>query len=168
MVHLKHTDKIGSILLIALAASVVVVTADFPRGPTETGPAFYPRTIAALISFFALVQLGRSLARESVRSHEIDLAAAKRVAGAFLLVVLYVLLLPWLGFVLSTVAFLAVSMRYSGVTSPLRLAGVSVGLTLLLYYTFVVFLRVPLPESPLLPVAPHLPSVLLGTAGVIG
>lgn len=167
MVHLKHTAKIGSILWIALAAGVFVVTADFPRGPGETGPAFYPRTIAALIAFFALVQLVRSLERDAVRSHEIDLGAAKRVAGAFLLVVLYVLLVPWLGFVLATVAFLAVTMRYSGVTSVLRLGGVSIGLTLLLYYTFVVFLRVPLPESPLVPIAPHLPSLLVGT-GVVG
>ncbi|RKD95171.1 tripartite tricarboxylate transporter TctB family protein [Halopiger aswanensis] len=160
MVDLRHTDKIGSGLFLALAAGIFVVTADFPQGIGETGPAYYPRVLAALLAGFALLQLGWSLKRDGVRSHEIDPAAAKRVVGAFLLVVCYVLLLPWFGFVLTTVGFLAVSMWYSGVRSPLRLAAVAVGLTVLLYYVFVVFLRVPLPESPLIPVARYLPSVV--------
>lgn len=161
-VRIAHTDKIGSILLLALAAGIFVVTAEFPRGPAETGPAFYPRMIAVLIAFFALVQLARSFQSGDVRSHEIDRAVTIRVTIAALLVVAYVLLLPWLGFVTGTVAFLLVAMWYSGVRSYPRMVLVSVGLTVLLYYTFVVFLRVPLPVSPLYPVSEHLPGLVWG------
>jgi hypothetical protein len=163
-VNLSHTDKIGSILLLAVAVGIFVVTADFPTGPAETGPAFYPRMIAVLIAFFALVQLGRSLRGEGVRSYELDRDVAIRVAAAFLLVVAYVLLLPWLGFVTGTVVFLIAAMRYSGVTSYGRMVLVSVGLTLVLYYTFVVFLRVPLPVSPIYPVSEYLPGLVWGVA----
>lgn len=159
-IELSHADKIGSVLLLALAAGVFVVTADFPRGPTETGPAFYPRMIAVLIAFFAFVQLGRSVRRDGVRSHEIERDTTVRVVGTVALVVAYVLLLPWVGFVAGTAAFLLVAMRYSGVRSYARMVPVSIGLTLVLYYAFAVFLRVPLPESPLYPVAESLPWLL--------
>lgn len=161
-ITLSHTDEIGSVLLLLLAAGVFVVTGDFPQGPGETGPAYYPRMIAVLIALFALLQLGRSLAKGRVRSHEISRAVAMRVTVPFVLVVAYVLLMPWLGFLASTTLFLVVAMRYSGVESLLRSGGVAIGFTLLLYYAFVVFLRIPLPESPLYPVARHLPGVVTG------
>lgn len=166
--NVQHTDTIGSILLLALSAVVFIVTADFPAGPGETGPDFYPRVIAILIAFFALVQLGHSLLEGEQLTHELSLEVTMRVVGAFALVVAYVWLLPRLGFVLGTVAFLVVAMAYSGVRSYVRMAFVSVGLTLGLYYVFVVFLRIPLPEGELYPVAELLPSVVIvwSSAGV--
>jgi len=161
-IEISHADEIGSVLLLGLAVGIFLVTADFPRGPAETGPAYYPRMIAVLIAFFALVQLGRSVRRDGFRSHTIEREVTTRVIGATLLIVAYVLLLPWLGFVTGTVLFLLVAMRYSGVESYSRMLLVSTGLTLLLYYTFAVLLRIPLPVSPIYPISRHLPSLVLG------
>lgn len=161
-IKVSHTDEIGSVLLLLLAAGIFVVTGDFPQGPGETGPDYYPRMIAVLIAFFALVQLGRSRYEDAARSHEIELPIAKRVIATLALIVVYVLLMPWLGFVTSTALFLVVAMRYSGVRSHLQMLAVAVGLTLILYYTFVVLLRIPLPESPLYPVSRYLPSLVAG------
>lgn len=159
-IELRRTDTIGAILWLALAAAVFVVSAGFPAGPDETTPAFYPRVIAGLIALFALAQLGRSLSADTTRSHEVTAGATKRVLGALVLVVAYVFLLPWLGFLVATAGFLVVGMRYSGARSPLRIGGVAVGLTLMLYYTFAVFLRIPLPENPFYSVAGLLPGLM--------
>ena len=159
-ITLEHTDKIGSLLLLALSVVIFIVTADFPAGPGETGPDFYPRVIAVLIAFFALVQLGYSVTRGEQLSHEISLEVTIRVVGALVLVVAYVVLLPRLGFIVATILFLAVAMRYSGVTTYGRMVVVSVGLTVLLYYTFAVFLRVPLPDAEWEPVAEIIPTIV--------
>lgn len=166
-ITLKNTDKIGSILLLALSAAIFIVTADFPTGIGETGPDFYPRVIAVLIAFFAVVQLARSLLVGEQLTHEITLEVTAQVVGALALVVAYVLLLPYLGFIPGTIAFLIAAMVYSGVRSPLRLTVVSLGLTLFLYYTFVVFLRIPLPASEIYPIRDLLPTfTLVWTWGV--
>lgn len=155
-----HTDKVGSVIWLLLAVCVYAVSADFPAGPGETGPAFYPRIVATLIAVFALVLLGRSVYREQPRAHEVTAASTKRVLGIVALIVGYVLALPWFGFLIATIAFLVAAMWYSGIDSYLRMGGVAIGLTLVLYYTFVVFLRVPLPESYFYPIAPLLPGLV--------
>lgn len=161
-IELRHTDKIGSVLWLLLAAGIFVVSADFPTGDGETGAAFYPRVIAVLIVVFALMQLARSLYDAEVHSHEIRAGPTKQVAGAALLVVVYVFLLPWLGFITATVAFMGVTMVYSGARSPMPIIGISIGMAVLLYYVFAVFLLIPLPESPFVPIESLLPGVLSG------
>ncbi len=157
----SHTDKIASALLLALAVVVFVVSADFPEGPGQTSPAFFPRVIAALIALFALGQFGKSVAEDSVRSHEITWPVARRVLVVAALVVAYVATMPHLGFVLGTVVFLVVTMRYSGVRQYRRSVPLSIAVTLVLYYVFFEFLRVPLPRSRYLPVEELLPPLPL-------
>lgn len=159
-VEFSHTDKISSVVLLTLAAGVFVASGDFPRGPSVTGPALFPRIVAVLIAAFAVAQLGKTLYVSNVRSHEISREVAFRVLAALSLVIAYVLALPWFGFVSGTIIFLVVTMWYSGVESLLRAAIVAVGVTLALYYTFIVFLHIPLPEGVLLPVRSFLPGVL--------
>ncbi len=168
-VKLRHTDKISSVLLLTVAAGVFVVSGDFPRGPSVTGPAFFPRIIAMLIAAFALAQLGKTIYVSNVRSYEITREVAFRVLAALGLVIAYVLALPWVGFIAGTIIFLVVAMWYSGVESLLQATIIAVGVTLGLYYTFIVFLHIPLPEGGFLPIRSFLPGVLgwsLGASSV--
>jgi putative tricarboxylic transport membrane protein len=165
-ISINHTDKIGSILWLLLAGGVFVAAEDLPTGTGETGAGFYPQVIAVLIAGFALIQLGRSVYDDAVHEHTIRSEQVKRVGIVVVLVTAYVFLLPWLGFVTATVVFLIAGMGYSGARSPLRIGAISFGLTLLLYYIFAVLLRIPLPESPFIPVEGMLPGLLLGL-GVI-
>lgn len=160
-IELGRTDEIGSLLLLALAAGIFRVTADFPSGFGETGPGFYPRALAVLIALFALVQLVGSIGDADREPHEITLEETLRVLGVLALLVGYVLAMPRLGFVPATVAFLAVAMWYSGVRAYGRLAVVAVGLTLVLHYIFAEFLRIPLPEGTVIDVTEWLPALPL-------
>lgn len=158
---ISHTDKIGSLLWLALAVAVYVASMGFSSGTAETDAGFYPRVVAVLIAVFALVQLAKNVSVSDTRHHEISLVNARRVVTISLMVAAYALLLPWLGFVTGSVLFLAVGMIYSGARSPKKVTVASVGLPLLLYYVFSVFLRIPLPESPFVPVESLLPGVFL-------
>jgi putative tricarboxylic transport membrane protein len=166
-IEVKHTDKIGSILWLLLAVGVFVVSEDLPAGTGETGPAFYPRVIAVLIAMFALLQFGRSTYEDGRNVRKIRGTQVKTVGIVALLVIAYVLSLPWLGFVTATITFLIVGMVYSGARSVVRVGATAVGLSLLLYYLFGVFLRVPLPESPFVPVEALLPGLVQLGQGVI-
>ncbi|AGB39062.1 tripartite tricarboxylate transporter TctB family protein [Natronococcus occultus] len=169
-VTLPHTDKIGSILWLLLAVGVFVASADLPTGTGETGAAFYPRVIAVLIAGFATLQLARSVYEEELQTRTLSREQARPVLAVVALVTVYVLSLPWFGFVAGTILFLVVGMLYSGARSPIPIGVAAVGLALLLYYVFAVFLRIPLPESPFVPVEDMLPGLIrLGlTTGVFG
>lgn len=157
---IKHTGKISSVLLLVVAASVFVISGDFPHGPSVTGPEFFPRIIAMLIVAFALAQFGKTVYVSNVHSYEVTREVAFRVLTVLGLVIAYVLALPWIGFVAGTIIFLMIMMWYSGVESLLWGAIVVVGVTLGLYYTFIVFLHIPLPEGVFIPIRSFLPSVL--------
>lgn len=63
-------------------------------------------------------------------------------------VVAYVLLIPWLGYLLSTVAFMAGVLIVSGASKWLLATSVGVGFTFFIWVVFVWFLRLPAPLLP--------------------
>jgi hypothetical protein len=160
-VTISHTDKIASLLLLALAVGVYRRSADFPAGFGETGSAFFPRVIAGLIAVFALFQFGKSVTGGTIQSHEVSWPVVRRVAVVAALVVAYVATMSHLGFVVGTFLFLVVTMRYSGVERYRRSVSLSAAATLVLYYVFFEFLRVPLPESQYFPIRDLLPPLPL-------
>jgi hypothetical protein len=168
-VPVNHSDKIASGLLLALVGAIFIVTDDFPLGPNVTGPAFYPRVIGALIALFAVVQVVKSIVTEDAESHMIDQETAKRVAIPLGLIIAYVVSMPNLGFLLATIGFLVVTMRYSGVNDVIQSLGLSVGIALVLFYVFRQFLRVPLPLNSFFPFERLLPFVsTMSVSGLFG
>lgn len=163
--ELSHTDKVASGLIFLLTAAIFYLTTDFPSGYGATGPAFFPRVIVGLMSVFALVQLVKAI-RSEPRTQELSRSTVKTVAVAAALVVGYLLVMPYLGFLVGTVVFLLVSMHFSGVDGFRTSLPVSIGVAIALYYIFVQFLRVPLPESSILPISRLLPGLLVGGVGV--
>ena len=162
--EISHTDKIAGVLLVALATAVFAVSADFPSlaATAEPGPAFYPRLVAATLAILGVILLVRSFGTEGARRHHVTGIELKRVGGAVLFLLAYVALMPVVGFVVDTFVYLLVFMWFSKVRSPLVALGVSVGVTLTVYYVFVAFLHVPLPEGSFVQVARHLPDLPVG------
>jgi hypothetical protein len=165
--RISHTDKIASVLIFAFTGVVFYLTRDFPSGYGATGPAFFPRLIVVLMSVFAFVQLVKAFRKEESRSQAISPSTAKTVGIAAAIIIAYVLVMPYLGFLVGTIVFLLVSMVFSGVRDPRKLAPVSVGVSLVLFYIFGQFLRVPLPESSIFPVNQLLPALMSGGVGIV-
>lgn len=162
-----RSDVIAAGSLLALSAAVFVVSADFPGGRGgDPGAAFFPRLIAGTIAVLALALLVKHVVADDRESHEIHPAVARRLVIVMAFPILYIFLMPVVGFPLTTVAFLSGLMWYSGARSVPIVVGSSIGVTLVLYYIFVVFFRVPLPEG-IVPIGRFLPSVIRVGTGVI-
>ncbi|EMA54425.1 tripartite tricarboxylate transporter TctB family protein [Halococcus salifodinae] len=163
---ISHIDKVASGLIFLLTAIIFYLTMDFPSGYGATGPAFFPRVIVGLMSVFALAQFVNVIRKDEPRTQEISWSAVKTVGIAATLIVGYLLTMPYLGFLTGTVGFLLVSMHFSGVEEFRTSLPVSIGVAIALYYVFVQFLRVPLPESAMLPVSRVLPGLFVGGVGI--
>lgn len=167
-IEIRHTDKVAAVLLVALSAGVFVVSRDFPSGFGGTpGAAFFPRVVAGAIAALAVVQFAQSVASPEARSHTVSTGDVVRFAVPVGLLAAYVALMPLVGFVVGTVAFLVGLMRYSGVEAYRTSVPLSAGIAVVLHYVFREFLRVPLPEGSVVAVADILPSLPL-FAGVLG
>jgi putative tricarboxylic transport membrane protein len=70
-----------------------------------------------------------------------------RLAAAIALVLLYALATPAIGFALASVAFIAAFMTLAGARSPLVIAANALGGTVVLLYTFVRLVYLPLPKG---------------------
>lgn len=164
--QIRHTDKVAAVLLVGLAVGVFVASRDFPSGFGDSpGAAFFPRLIASVVALLAGVLFVRSVASSDIRTYDVSATDARRFAVPVSFLVAYVALMPILGFVLDTVAFLVALTRYSGVRSLRRSVALAVGLGIALHYVFGEFLHIPLPEGSLVSVARWLPSLPL--AGVV-
>ncbi len=75
-------------------------------------------------------------------------AQAGRI-GLFGLAVLYVLVIPYAGYTLTTCVFLFLAMFVLGVRSPVKLIGVSLVLSLTGYYLFIALLETRFPPGPI-------------------
>lgn len=160
--EIRHTHKIASGLLLLLTAVVFYLSRDFPTGVGETSPAFFPRIIVALIAIFAIAQLIKAIRFDTEQTYEVTRSSVKTVGIAAALVVAYVVTMPYLGFLIGTILFLIVSMHFSGVERVRESVPVAFGLTLVLHYVFVGFLRVPLPDNAVVPIGRMLPTLWIG------
>lgn len=146
--HLSRTDEIASVLLLLFAVGVFVVSRDYPSDLAGTpGPAFFPRIIAAGIAVLAIVQLARALFSGDRDEHTITQSNTARVAVPAAFLVGYVLMLPLIGFFLTTVVFLTTFMYYSGARTLYVTVPLAVVIGVVLQNVFVGFLHVPLPSG---------------------
>jgi len=154
--QLARTDELTSVLLVAFAVSVFLVSDSFPSGVggTRTGtvPAVHRRGIAvlAVIQFIDAVVLRESTEQTVARGDLI------RFGIPVALLLGYALVLPLAGFLFTTVGFLVAVMYYSGardlrMTVPLAFA-ISVVLRTSSWASF----TCPCPEEYSTSVAPSL------------
>jgi putative tricarboxylic transport membrane protein len=119
----------------------------------QLGPGFWPRLVLAGLGLACLLKAlsewrratpSLGLGTETESAGEISRA---RLAIGILLIVLYVLAAPWTGFMLATAAFIAAFMVLAGARSPVAIAAHAVVGTVVLLYTFVRIVYLPLPKG---------------------
>ena len=148
------------LISILFGVALFVITPDqverprllFGQKPSGLDPDFFPRMVAV---FFAVVGLwmmwrARSL-REENGIRALDGEAVMSVAVTIVGFVVMAVLMPWLGFVLSSFLLLAALSTFYGNRNLLLGLLVSAGIPLLFFNVLRIWLKVVLPQNPFFP-----------------
>ena len=156
---MKLNDAVFGLLLLALAAAVLVITASYPMVPAQrVGPALFPSLIAVGLAIGGLVLIARGWRiRAQVPLIQLDpwARSPRHVAGVLAVigsVAFYVAAVDRLGFLLTSFVILTVLFRMFGVGWK-RTVITSAIATLAIHFAFYKLLRVPLPWGFLTPYA---------------
>jgi putative tricarboxylic transport membrane protein len=146
--------RIVPLAVFVAAGFYLVQAAALPFGSVERpGAGFYPVIVAAFACVVGLVATARAflttpgVAPTAAPQETVDPSARDRVVASVLALAGFCLVMPWIGYPLSALAFVAIVLRRlgSGWAPALAIAVLSAGTS---YYLFAVLLDVPLPRGP--------------------
>lgn len=155
MIMRSPADVLTGTALLGLSVAIGFLMRSFPGGTLEQGmgPAFVPGILTITLAILSILLIlkglifGRGDDEEGLNTFSFeDVRTLLRPGALCLFVLLYILLLPRAGYVLSTVLFLL------AVCTLLRArwlaaVAIAVGLTAGIFFVFEVGLRVPLPTG---------------------
>lgn len=150
----RRANLIFSALMIILCFFTLYWMRNFPvavRG-MGYGPDLFPKIVISVIFLLSAIILFQNLyflykERREESKGEVDLLTfhnAKILGLLLFIFFIYVLLFPRIGFIVATFLFLFISMILMKISKPKSLI-ITLVLTVILFYTFKVGLRVPLP-----------------------
>lgn len=135
-----------SVTLILLGTAVLAIVQEFPEGQANTwGPGIYPSMLAIGIIVLAVLTALLEWAPKN-RNERIDVGNWRRITGILLLSVVYLALLPGLGFLIVTPIWLCAVLWLLN-RRPVFSFLLSLLLLLLSYGTFVWLLQIQFPRG---------------------
>lgn len=146
----------GRLLVPGLLAGFCVwygaLILELPQGPGEEGPlgpAFAPWLWAALLGTLVLLEAAADFRRTSQTSAPAPVAREDALCAVALCLLLagFALSMQYVGFTAATVIFLAVCIRWSGVSTWRVILPYAILCAVLMNYVFHRVLRVPLPQD---------------------
>ncbi len=151
-------DGVAGLLLLALSALLAVQTLQIPRTPfLPLGADFYPRVLLVVLAAGALLLVVVDILRHRRQPAPRETLPRFRdvppaIPAIFIAFAGYVFLMPILGFVLATLAFVAVAQVLMGPHRPRdlpRIGLLAVGTAAAMYLIFERYLHVFLPRGVL-------------------
>lgn len=151
-------NVVTGLIFLGASGAIFFVAKDYPTGTVEEGMGarLVPLLLAGIMAILSLLLVlqGVFFAPEEVRE---DAFSGSKLIGRHLLAPavliallgLYLLVLEWSGFLISTPVFLLAVMTVLG-TGPVRSAAVGIAFTAGAYIVFALLLGVPLPAIPFL------------------
>lgn len=137
-------DALASLLLLLLAILVYHWASDFPQRKGDAlGPDFFPKILAVVLGLLAGLMMVEPLLMKKPPQAEAgkDYRLTTFVAA---LIFVYVLVLPWAGFLVSTILFLTTTIYSLRRKHFLRIAILSALFSASIYLVFKMVLKVPL------------------------
>ena len=142
---------------LAVSAGYYWMAVAIPRSQLAdaVGPQGLPRTYAVLLGVLSLALIARSLRRRAQASTDSDSRPSVlrpssplwRVAGMLAIGVVYIVVAPWLGYLLSIAALILATTYYQGGAINRQVAVVALSGGILFWLLFVVLMRVQQPPG---------------------
>ncbi len=144
----KYIDIVLSIFFIILAVLLYRSTATFPKSALFT-TAVYIKFLAYVLGIASFTQLVIAF-RTDASAKVIFARDPKKFFILILSLMVYVWIMRYVGFIISTLIFLPVTMRYMGYDKFRKSIIISAGITLFVYILFVKLFEIQLPEATIL------------------
>ena len=144
----KYIDIVLSIFFIILAVLLYRSTATFPKSALFT-TAVYIKFLSYMLGIASFVQLVISF-RADASIKVIFARDPKKFFILILFLIIYVWIMRYLGFIISTLIFLPLTMRYMGYNKFRKSIIISAGITLFVYILFVKLFEIQLPEATII------------------
>jgi hypothetical protein len=146
-------DFVFGLIALALAIGYYALAAALPETmlADAVGPQGLPQAYGVALGVLSLILIAQSIPRRAApgaRSPEPEARVpVARIAGLLLIGVLYIALVPWLGYVVTLAGLIAATTYYQGGGLNRRVALVSGGGALFLWILFVWVLGIPQPAG---------------------
>lgn len=146
---MKKGNIIASIICILISIYVIIVAMGYPKaaayGTGVPGPGMWPICIAACMLVTSIALLISTLRKPKAEDSKIEMwsTGTKRVYLTMILLTIYVAVLGFLGFIISTIVMLFGFMQWFGRRKPWITMLIAVGVTLVTYSIFKFILNVP-------------------------
>jgi putative tricarboxylic transport membrane protein len=144
-----HKDILSGAFLLLLSVGVFIYAFSIPRiFPLEIGSGFVPKVVSALLALLSLIIIGNGFRQQTQQAtlqqggqsvekkDDINITA---VIGTIAAIAVYIFIMGYLGFMVSTMLYLAAQFC---ILAPLNkktvpvIAVLSIGLTIVIYLTF--------------------------------
>jgi putative tricarboxylic transport membrane protein len=155
-------DIASSLVLILFSATFLIYTTRYPFDSWESpGPAVFPLILGGILLILALWQLIRAFPAPKAPEKVGEKGSKVKAVKAFLhenrgeakvltltsLLVLYILMMQWIGFFVSTFLLVILSSRLMQAKDWGRPIALSAGVSLFCYFLFEVWLKLSFPRG---------------------
>ncbi|CAO3456045.1 tripartite tricarboxylate transporter TctB family protein [Azospirillum sp.] len=151
----KIANLVISVVLIAIAASAIAATGDFPKSmlAADVGAARFPIIHAGALIVLCLILIANTLrtptAPAATGEAPVGIAGYAGVALGMLATAGCIVAMEYVGYGVATAVYMAVIMALMGQRSPVWNPVLAVGVTAIVYGVFHYALQVPLPVGSL-------------------
>jgi hypothetical protein len=151
-----HRDLVFGIITLAIAAGYYAMAAGLPdtRLADAIGPAGLPRTYAFLLAGLSLLLIVGSVGRPGGGRQPDTRSGAEgappspvRAAGLLAIGAIYILVIPWLGYLVSIAGLLAATVWYQGARFRPAEGLVAIAGAIFFWLLFVALLGIPHPPG---------------------
>jgi putative tricarboxylic transport membrane protein len=147
----KSAEIVVAALFFILGAIVIFDSVRVGVKWVEDGPqsGYFPFYIALLMCVASLANIAFALSKKNKEKAFVGVGALKLVLSVLVPAAIYVSLIVWTGIYLASALFVAFFMRWLGKYPWWKVAGVSIGNSVVFFLIFEVWFKVPLPKGPL-------------------
>lgn len=148
--NIKKANVIVSILCAVLGLGIIFISSGYPSaeayGTGVPGPGLWPIVISVVMLGCAALLMMKTLKMKPEENEEVVLWSAdtRRVYISMLVLLIYTIILEYVGFILSTIAMLFLFIQWFAKKSWIKNLVISVLVTMIIYAVFKWVLNVPI------------------------
>lgn len=147
-----NVNVISGLVSLILGGLFYILTYGFPDIETDIlGPGFLPKLYSILLVIFGLILIINAIVKRKSEINEVKSTNHSFLYGlaSMLIVFVYILVLPYIGFYISTILVMLALLYFLKVRNYIILFSVSLGTVIFLFTIFEKLLKVPIPSGSL-------------------